>query len=47
MHTQNYCKRVTAFRNIARLYNDPDETWTEVVLGQSVPKQGTIHSIVK
>jgi hypothetical protein len=47
MHTQNCCKRVTAFKIVARLSDDPDETWTTMELGWSVPKQGTIHSVVK
>ncbi|RCV36831.1 hypothetical protein SETIT_8G013400v2 [Setaria italica] len=31
---------------VARLFDDPDETWTAVELGQSVPCHSTIHSMV-
>jgi len=31
---------------VARLFEDPDETWTAVELGQSVPNHNTVHSIM-
>jgi len=31
---------------VARLFEDPDETWTAVELGESVPKHNIIHSMV-
>ncbi|KAF8706986.1 hypothetical protein HU200_030512 [Digitaria exilis] len=31
---------------VARLTDDPDESWTAVELGQSVPNQGTTHNMM-
>ncbi|RLM98617.1 uncharacterized protein C2845_PM06G15680 [Panicum miliaceum] len=31
---------------VARLFEDPDETWTAVELGQSVPNHNTVHSMM-
>ncbi|KAL6636564.1 hypothetical protein ACP70R_024136 [Stipagrostis hirtigluma subsp. patula] len=31
---------------VARLFDDPDETWTAVELGQSVPNDSTLHNMM-